>query len=69
MKNRGNIKGIEKDLGISYPTVKKNLDQVIQALGYEDAEDNNALSKERILEKLSNGEITSEDAMKLIQDL
>lgn len=34
VKNRGNIKEIEKDLGISYPTVRRSLDQVIEALGY-----------------------------------
>lgn len=66
MKNRGNIKEIEKDLGISYPTVKKNLDHVINALGYGE---NRTLSKKEILEKLSNGEISSEQAMKMIKEL
>ncbi len=69
VKNRGNIKEIEKDLGISYPTVKKNLDSVINALGYGDVEETENLSKEVILEKLSNGEISSEDAMKMIKNL
>lgn len=69
LKNRGNIKEIEKDLGISYPTVKKNLDNVIEALGYEEPDGSEELSKEEILEKLSNGEITSEEAMKMIKDL
>ena len=31
---RGNIKEVEKELGISYPTVRKKLDEVIDALGY-----------------------------------
>ena len=29
---RGNIKEVEKELGISYPTVRKRLDEVVQAL-------------------------------------
>ena len=29
IKNRGNIKEIEKELGISYPTVKNKLDDVM----------------------------------------
>jgi len=59
IKNRGSIKAIEKELGISYPTVKKNLDEVITALGYE-------LDVDRmgILKRLDEGEITSEDAAK-----
>lgn len=69
VKNRGNIKEIEKDLGISYPTVKKNLEAVIKALGYGDGEENENLNKEQILEKLSNGEISSEEAMKMIKAL
>ena len=35
IKCRGNIKDVEKDLGISYPTVRGKLDAVIRALGYE----------------------------------
>lgn len=69
VKNRGNIKEIEKDLGISYPTVKKNLEQVIDALGYGEKQNYDNLSKEEILSKLSNGEITSEEAMQLIKEL
>ena len=37
--NKGNIKAIEKELGISYPTVKKNLEEVIVHLGYEVSEE------------------------------
>ena len=32
IKNQGNIKSIEKDLGISYPTVKKNIEELCNAL-------------------------------------
>lgn len=35
IKNQGNIKAIEKEMNISYPTVKKLLSDVILALGYE----------------------------------
>jgi len=67
VKNRGNIKEIEKDLGISYPTVRKNLDQVIEALGYSVKPNEEAVSKKEILEKLSNGELTSEEALKRLK--
>jgi hypothetical protein len=30
---RGNIKEVERELGISYPTVRKKLDEVTQTLG------------------------------------
>lgn len=39
MKNRGVIRDVEKDLGISYPTVRSRLDEVIRALGHEAGSD------------------------------
>jgi hypothetical protein len=35
IKCRGNIKDVEKELGISYPTVRGKLDAVIKGLGFE----------------------------------
>src|SRR5229473_1724129 len=34
IKNRGIIREVERELGVSYPTVRARLDDVIQALGY-----------------------------------
>lgn len=35
IKNRGVIRDVERELGISYPTVRARLDEVIEALGYQ----------------------------------
>lgn len=67
VKNRGNIKEIEKDLGISYPTVRRNLDRVIEALGYQVGETSAIVPKKEILEKLQKGELKSEEALKLLR--
>ena len=66
IKNKGNIKQIEKELGISYPTVKRNLDEVIVSLGYEVSSEEKA-NKEEIFKKLENGEITASEAAKLMK--
>ena len=34
IKNRGVIREVERELGVSYPTVRARLDEVITALGY-----------------------------------
>ena len=60
---RGNIKEVEKTLGISYPTVRSKLDTVIKELGYESAPDEQPVQKEEILKALDNGEITAEQAI------
>ena len=66
IKNRGNIKEIEKELGISYPTVRRLLDEVIEALGYKEEAKKDAVNQGEILDKLSRGDITSEQAFKLL---
>ena len=65
LRNRGNIREMEKELGLSYPTVRARLDQVIAALGIEPAPATKPTRKE-ILEMLSRGELTQEQAMEMM---
>lgn len=69
IKNSGNIKLIEKELGISYPTVKKNLDDVIKALGYNNQStlEEELPSRKEILDSLRNGEIDFNEAEELLK--
>ena len=67
IKNKGSIKQLEKELNVSYPTVKKMLDEVIVQLGYTVTEEENDPKKDEILQKLANGEISSEEALKLLK--
>lgn len=60
---RGNIKEVEKELGISYPTVRSKLDTIIKRLGYEPGAEEQTAKKEEILKALENGEITAEQAI------
>ena len=79
LKCRGNIKDVEKELGISYPTVRGKLDAVIRSLGFEvntkeaaveaGEREAKAAAKNDILEKLSNGEITAKEATEQIKNL
>jgi len=67
IKSRGNIKEIEKEMGISYPTVRGKLENVIEALGYSPKYTIPKVDKKQVLSKLNSGEITSEEALKLLQ--
>ncbi|MEE8357324.1 MAG: DUF2089 domain-containing protein [Anaerolineales bacterium] len=69
----GKITHMEKELGYSYPTIRKLLHDVIRALGYEPGgeEGISELSEEErqsILEDLDTGKINYEDAMKQLKD-
>lgn len=68
LKNEGNIKLMEKDLRISYPTVKSRLKHIIKTLGYC-AIDDTSTQRIKILNDLSNGKIDVDSAMKNLRDL
>ena len=71
VKNEGKINRMEGELGLSYPTIRNRLHEVIRAMGYEPGKDEAALSDEdrrKILEDLNEGKITSEEAMEMLKD-
>jgi hypothetical protein len=39
LRSRGNLKEMERELGISYPTVRGRVDALVRALGFGDAPD------------------------------
>ena len=60
LTSRGNIKEVEKELNISYPTVRKKLDEVIVALGYTATD--RSQTREEILDAVENGRLTAREA-------
>lgn len=70
---RGNIKEMERALGISYPTVRGRLDAVIRELGYEVVaevpEEELTAQRQEILDQLEKGEITASEAAKQLAGL
>lgn len=63
LKSEGSIKQVEKELGISYPTVKNRLGKIIEILGYKTTE-TKPKKELSTLELLEAGEISFDDAMK-----
>jgi len=66
----GKINCMEEELGISYPTVRSRLEEIIRALGYEVGEEREAGDERRqeILARLARKEISSEEALQLLQE-
>lgn len=67
LKCRGNIKEVEKELGISYPTVRGKLDEIISTLGYS-TQKKMEVDKKKIVSLLEKGEITAEKAIELLKE-
>ena len=72
----GNIKEIEKKLNISYPTVKKNIEELKKSLGMYESdnksndilidEDKDISLREEVKRKLKSGEIDFEEAERVL---
>ncbi len=72
IKNRGNVKEMERELGLSYPTVRNKVDAVIKELGFEvnpEAEEDFKSQRRQILEQLDRGEIKATEAASLLARL
>lgn len=68
VKVRGNLKEVERILGVSYPTVRLRLEKLLLALGYEVGSDP-AEERATVLDQLEQGEIDAEEASKRLQAL
>jgi len=74
LRCEGKLSWVADELGISYPTVRARLDDVIRALGYEVRQTTPTEEKQRraerrkaILDDLAAGKITAEEAAELLK--
>jgi len=74
LRCEGKINRVQEELGLSYPTVRSRLDEVIRALGYQvggerepepELEDKH---RQEVLEQLARHEISAEEAFRLLQE-
>ncbi len=66
----GKLNRMERELGMSYPTLRSRLTEIIQKMGFEVGPEEDALSVEerhRILDQLAQGKISSEQAMSMLE--
>lgn len=67
----GKFTRMESELGISYPTIRSRLHEIIRTLGYEPGKEESPTLSDRerrkVLEALEAGEISYDDAMRVLQ--
>lgn len=66
----GKITRVEEEMGLSYPTVRGRLNDLIRALGYDVEPQPAGISPEErqgILEDLAQGKLSSEEALELLK--
>jgi hypothetical protein len=69
----GRLNRMEDELGMSYPTLRNRLDEVIRALGYEPGSEESLTGltpekRQKVLEDLDQGRITAEEAMHILEE-
>jgi len=84
LRSRGNLKEMERELGISYPTVRGRVDALVRALGLADGEtepiegdtldepsrETDAAAQRRaILERLAKRELSADEAAAALREL
>ena len=84
LRSRGNLRDMERELGISYPTVRSRVEQLVRSLGFgprgdDEAADDGpaatdagaapAATRQEILERLARHEIGAEEAAQAIRAL
>jgi len=78
LRSRGNLKDLERELGISYPTVRGRIEALLRALGLADGdeatteepiESDDAEKRRAILDQLARREISAEDAAEALRAL
>jgi hypothetical protein len=64
----GKLNRVQEELGLSYPTVRNRLEEVIRGMGYEvgEREETSDQRRQEILERLARKEISAEEALQLM---
>jgi hypothetical protein len=76
VKNKGNVKEMEREIGMSYWTIRNRLNEVVEALGFENkdiepvaSEESLRQSRQEILSRVDSGEIDVTEAARLLKGL
>jgi hypothetical protein len=85
LRSRGNLREMERELGISYPTIRSRVEQLVRSLGFGPRGDDDSTeeaaptgegpagtagpSRQEILERLARHEIGAEEAALAIRAL
>ena len=68
VRSEGRLNRLQEELGLSYPTVRNRLHQVIRAMGYEVGEsDSEDAMMHSMLDELSEGRVTVDEVLRQLK--
>ena len=70
LASRGNLKEVEKHLGVSYPTARLRLTQLLVRLGLSgDTVEDGPVTREQVLSEIASGALTPAEGARLLSEL
>jgi hypothetical protein len=70
LRCEGKLNRMEREMGLSYPTLRSRLTDIVRQMGFTPGAETPAAideSRHRVLDDLAGGRITSDDAMRLLE--
>ena len=70
LRCEGKLNRMEREMGLSYPTLRARLTEVVRQMGFPVGDELVGVSDEgrhRVLDDLAGGRITSDEAMRLLE--
>ncbi len=67
LASRGNMKELERHLGVSYPTARARFDTLLGKMGIERASATSPSSRLELMEQVARGEIDVDEALQRLQ--
>ena len=67
LASRGNMKELERHLGVSYPTARARFDALLGKMGIERASATSPSSRLELMEQVARGEIDVDEALQRLQ--
>jgi hypothetical protein len=70
VSRRGNLRELERELGVSYPTVRARLDELLRALGYAvsaPSVQERQEQRRQVIEDLREGRLTPDEAARKLK--
>lgn len=69
LTSRGNLREVERFLGVSYPTARLRYADLLRKLGLSGEPEPEPLTRDQVLAEVATGALTPEEATRLLADL
>ena len=67
LASRGNMREVERHLGVSYPTTRQRFSELLQKLGLAGEPEAAVLTREQVLSEVAAGALTPAEAQRLLE--